>query len=448
MSGSSRRDHRSRHRGEQPGRRGTEHRARRRRGGGGRSTARGGRTAGTEHRAQTAGAGTPRPAADERETTALPEPAAARQLLETTLRELRAVFKRVTERAEAERASVAAVLHDNVIKRLDVLAAQLDPNDAAERGGADPSAALRDRLSEARRQAVGLAESVWMLLSRLRPPLLDERGLLAALRAYGERCARSTSVSVVKPETILEWFRRLVAKKFDSSKSPRKPGGTRTPEEIEELIVKMARENSSWGYSRIVGALSNLGIKRCEETIAEILRRHGVPPSSQRQPTVPWSKFIRTHQDVLAAADFFTAEVLTAVGVVTYYVLFFMHLDSRRVLIAGITQDPHEGWMKQVARNLTMAGLGFLEGRRYVIIDRDSKYTASFRAILKSAGLKVIRLPPYSPDLNAFCERWVLSVKSELLERLVVFGEEGLRRALSEYVEHYHEERNHHGLAT
>jgi hypothetical protein len=103
------------------------------------------------------------------------------------------------------------------------------------------------------------------------------------------------------------------------------------------------RESSSWGYSRIVGALSNLGIERCEETIAEILRRHGAPPSPQRKPNVPWSEFIRAHQDVLAAVDFFTAEVMTAVGLVTYYVLFFMHLDTRRVLIAGITQEPARG---------------------------------------------------------------------------------------------------------
>jgi putative transposase len=250
----------------------------------------------------------------------------------------------------------------------------------------------------------------------------------------------------VKPETILAWFRSLVARKFDSSKSPRKAGRPRTPEEIEALIVKMAEENPSWDYSRIVGALSNLGIKRCEETIAEILRRHGRPPAPRRQPSMPWSEFIRAHQDVLAAADFFTAEVLTSFGLVTYYVLFFMHIDSRRVHIAGITQYFHEGWMKQIARNVTMADIGFIEGRRYVIIDRDSKYAPSFRAILRSAVLKVIRLPPYSPNLNAFCERWVLSVKSEPLGRLVIFGEEGLRRALSEYVAHFHEERNHQGL--
>ena len=177
-----------------------------------------------------------------------------------------------------------------------------------------------------------------------------------------------------------------------------------------------------------------------------MLRRLGRPPAPRRQPSMPWSELIRAHHDVLAAADFFTAEVLTSFGLVTCYVLFFMHIDSRRVHIAGITQYPHEGWMNQIARNVTMADIGFLEGRRYLIIDRDSKYAASFRAISKSAGLKAIRLPPYSPNLNAFCERWVLSVKTELLSRLVIFGEEGLRRALSEYVAHFHEERNHQGL--
>ena len=273
-----------------------------------------------------------------------------------------------------------------------------------------------------------------------------ERIRLAKLGNELGREALEGVAAIVKPDTILDWFRELVAKKFDSSESPRKPGRPRTPEEIEELIVRLAEENPSWGYSRLVGALLNLGIKRCEETIAEILRRHGIPPAPQRMPKMPWSEFIRTHQDVLAAGDFFTAEVLTSVGIVTYYVLFFMHIDTRRVHIAGVTQYPHEGWMKQVARNVTMSDWGFLEGRRYLIIDRDSKYSAACREILKSTGLKIIRLPPYSPNLNSFAERWVLSVKSEMLSRMVFFGEEGLRRALTEYVDHYHEERNHQGL--
>ncbi len=272
-----------------------------------------------------------------------------------------------------------------------------------------------------------------------------ERIRLARLGHELGRKALEGVAAIVKPETILNWYRRLVSRKFDSSESPRRPGRPRTPEEIEELIVRIARENPSFGYSRIVGVLSNLGIKRCEQSVAEILRRHGIPPAPHRKSCLSWSEFIRTHQDMLAAADFFTAEVLTPAGLVTYYVLFFIHLDTRRVHIAGITPDPHARWMKQIARNISMPGWGFLESRRYLIIDRDSKFTGAFSDILKSAGLKVIRLPPYSPDLNAFSERWVLSVKTELLGRMLIFSENGLRRALSEYVEHYHEERNHQG---
>ena len=194
-----------------------------------------------------------------------------------------------------------------------------------------------------------------------------------------------------------------------------------------------------------MGALANLGVKRCEETVAEILRRHGIPPAPKRQSRLTWAEFIQTHQDVIARADFFTVEVLQPIGLVTYYVLFFIHLDTRRVHIAGITTSPNEQWMKQVARNLTMTGWGFLADRRYVILDRDSKYCESFRGILKESGLKLIRLPPRTPNRNAFCERWVLSVKSETLSRIVILGEKGLRRVLAGFVSHYHGERNHQG---
>ena len=272
-----------------------------------------------------------------------------------------------------------------------------------------------------------------------------ERIRLAQLGHELGRKALEGVAAIVKPETILAWFRRLVAQKYDSSKSPRRPGRPRTPEEIETLIVTMAQENPSWGYSRIVGALSNLGIKRCEETVAEVLRRHGIPPAPQRKPRLSWAEFIRTHQHVMAAADFFTAEVMTPAGLLTYYVLFFMHVDTRRLHVAGITLNPDERWMKQVARNLTMEGWGFLQGRRYLIIDRDTKFTAFFRTTVAGSGTKVLRLPPRSPNLNAYCERWVLSVKSEALSRMVLFGEQALRETLSQYVDHYHQERNHQG---
>jgi hypothetical protein len=139
---------------------------------------------------------------------------------------------------------------------------------------------------------------------------------------------------------------------------------------------------------------------------------------------------------VLAGTDFFTAEVLTLRGLVTYYVLFFIHLESRKVDIAGITVHPNEPWMQQMARNVTMEGCGILQDCRYLLHDRDTKYTLSFRAIIKSGRVKPLALPAHSPNLNAYAERWVRSVKQECLSKIILFGERSLRRALSEHVEH------------
>jgi putative transposase len=147
----------------------------------------------------------------------------------------------------------------------------------------------------------------------------------------------------------------------------------------------------------------------------------------------------------LAGTDFFTAEVLTLRGLVTYYVLFFIHLESRRVDIAGITVHPNEAWMKQIARNATMDDCGALRDCRYLLHDRDTKFTRSFRAIIASGRVKPLALPARSPNLNAYAERWVRSVKDECLSKVILFGERSLRRALSEYVDHFHTERNHQG---
>jgi hypothetical protein len=160
----------------------------------------------------------------------------------------------------------------------------------------------------------------------------------------------------------------------------------------------------------------------------------------------PGLKFLETHKDVMVGCDFFTAEVITPKGLFTYYVLFFIKIGSQEVHIAGATPSPNEAWMKQIARNVTMAGIGVLEGRKYVLIDRDSKDCASFRDILRSSGVKPIRLPAWSPDLNSYAERWVLTVKSECLWKLILVGEQSLWNALKQFVEHYHEERNHQGL--
>src|SRR5450830_699167 len=148
---------------------------------------------------------------------------------------------------------------------------------------------------------------------------------------------------------------------------------------------------------------------------------------------------------MLAGTDFFTAEVLTLRGLVTYYVLFFIHLESRKVDIAGITVHPNEQWMQQMARNATMEECGALRDCRFLLHDRDTKYTRSFRAIIVSGQVKPLALPAHSPNLNAYAERWVRSVKEECLSKMILFGERALRRALNEYVSHYHAERNHQG---
>ncbi len=170
-----------------------------------------------------------------------------------------------------------------------------------------------------------------------------------------------------------------------------------------------------------------------------------MPPAPRRKPDIPWSEFIESHQEVTAACDFFTAEVFTPTGLIPYYVLFFIKIGSREVHIAGVTPHPDESWMRQVARNVTLADSGFLWCQRHLIFDRDSKFCASFRRIIRSIGIKTIRLPPRSPNLNAHAERYVKSMKEECLSRIILFGEEGLRRTLNEFVAHYHEERNHQG---
>jgi transposase InsO family protein len=281
-----------------------------------------------------------------------------------------------------------------------------------------------------------------------RPKLSDaERATLGEIGHRLGRKALGDVATVAVPDTILTWYRKLVARKFDGSKARQGPGRPRIKREVEQLIVRMASENRDWGYDRIVGALANLGYKVSDQTVGNVLQRHALPRAPERKRTTPWAEFIRAHLAVLAGTDFFTVEVLTLRGLVTYYVLFFIHLESRRVDIAGITVHPNEQWMKQMARNATMEEWGTLRDCRYLLHDRDTKYTQSFRAIIKSGRVKTLMLPAHSPNLNGYAERWVRSVKEECLAKLVLFGERSLRRALSEYVEHYHAERNHQGKA-
>ncbi|MDP9175782.1 MAG: integrase core domain-containing protein, partial [Planctomycetota bacterium] len=164
-----------------------------------------------------------------------------------------------------------------------------------------------------------------------------------------------------------------------------------------------------------------------------------------RKGKTSWSDFIRSHTDCLLATDFFTTEVWTATGLVTYYCLFFIHVGSRKVYLAGITRSPTDAWMRQAARNLTSSGCGLLSRCRYLIRDRDAKFTAGFDMIMRSVGIETLPLPPRSPNLNAFAERFVRSIKEECLDRMIFFGEASLQRAVIQFIEHYHVERPHQG---
>jgi hypothetical protein len=272
-----------------------------------------------------------------------------------------------------------------------------------------------------------------------------ERGALGGIGHRLGRKVLADVATVARPDTILGWYRKLVAGKFDGSKARRGPGRPRIKREVEQLIIRMACENRDWGYDRIAGALANLGYEISDQTVGNVLQRHGLPSAPERKRTTTWAAFIRTHLALLAGTDFFTAEVLTLRGLVTYYVLFFIHLESRRVDIAGITVHPDESWMKQIARNATMEDCGALRDCRYLLHDRDTKFTRSFRAIIVSGRVEPLALPARSPNLNAYAERWVRSIKEECLSKVILFGERSLRRALSDYVDHFHAERNHQG---
>ncbi len=273
----------------------------------------------------------------------------------------------------------------------------------------------------------------------------DQRCRLAAkAKGLGRKLLRELG-TIVTPDTLLAWHRRLIARKYDGS-TKRGPGRPRVMETIRELVVRMARENRSWGYTRLMGALSNLGHEVGRGTVANILKEKGIEPAPQRSEKTSWAEFLKTHWGSIAATDFFTVEVWTLGGLVRYHVLFVIELSTRRVEIAGIVPEPEGEWMKQMGRNLTDGIDGFLLGKRYLIHDRAPLFTNDFREILKSVDVECLKLPPRSPNLNAFAERFVLSIKSECLDGMIIFGEGRLRRLIREYVDHYHQERNHQGL--
>lgn len=250
--------------------------------------------------------------------------------------------------------------------------------------------------------------------------------------------------TLVTPDTLLAWHRKLIARKWTFAKKT--PGRPRVAQEVTDWVLRMARENTSWGYDRIQGALDNLGYRVAPNTVRNILKNYGIEPAPERAKRTSWKAFLKAHWDTIAATDFFAVEVWTARGLTTYYVIFFIHLSTRYVRIGGVTAAPNGAFMKQVARNITDVEDGFLLEKHILIMDRDTKYTTDFRGHLDREGVKSVRCPVRAPNCNAFSERFVRSIKEECLNRIIFFGETSLRRAIREYMAHYQVERNHQGI--
>jgi putative transposase len=230
-----------------------------------------------------------------------------------------------------------------------------------------------------------------------------ERKTLAEIGQKLGKQALKEVATIVKPDTILAWHRKLVAQKFDGSQQRKPPGRPRSNEELEALVIRMAQENCSWGYDRIVGTLANLGYTIRDQTVGDLLKRHGRAPAPERKTTTTWKELIRTYMDVLVATDFLTAEVWTLGGLMTYYVLCFIHLGSRKVHIAGVTPHPNAAWMVQGARHVTMEAWGFLSPGQYLIHDRDTKCCAAIQQLIDDASVERVVLPPPVTESACVC---------------------------------------------
>jgi len=277
--------------------------------------------------------------------------------------------------------------------------------------------------------------------------LLDNRQrtrLAAKAKCLTRELLEATTV-LFTPETVLAWYRKLIAQKYDGSENCKNPGRPRISQELTDLAIRFKKENPRWGYTRIRDFIVHLGHKIGETTVKNILLEHGYDPEPDLTRKTTWKEFLSSHWNVLAACDPFSVELFVKGKLVRYMVFFAIHVATRKVEILGICAQPNGPWMEQIARNVSGEG-GFLVGKKYLIRDRDPLYTDKFDSILKAAGVDPVKLPPRSPNLNPHAGRFVRSAREECLDHLILASEDQLRYVLSEYLEYYHHERIHEGL--
>jgi transposase InsO family protein len=273
---------------------------------------------------------------------------------------------------------------------------------------------------------------------RRAPVRPEDRAILAALARALPRSA--WSALSVRPATLLRWHRELVSRRW--TYPHRRSGRPPLDRHVQALVLRLARENSGWGYRRIVGELQSLGIAVSATSVRAILARHGLPPAPQRDE-LAWRDFLRQHAATTLACDFFTVETAWLKRI---YVLFFISLESRRVEFVACTANPTGAWVAQQARNLLMTLDDRQQPLRFLIHDRDAKFGGGCDHVFQSEGITVIRTPVQAPNANAHAERWVGSVRRECLDRLLIFSRRQLEHVLRVYAGHYNRHRPHRSL--
>jgi putative transposase len=289
-------------------------------------------------------------------------------------------------------------------------------------------------------EVVMLRHEVAVLRRQVHRPALEpaDRAVLAGLSRLLTR--QRLGHLFVQPSTLLRWHRDLVAKRWTYPHG--RPGRPAIPEGTTAVVLRLAKENPQWGYRRIHGELATMGVVIAASSVWATLKRHGIDPSPRRSgPT--WAEFLAAQAKGLMACDFFHVDTILLRRL---YVLVFIHHDSRLVRIAGITAKPISDWVTQQARNLSMDLADHANAVKFLIRDRDTKFTASFDAIFAADAIRVIRTPVRAPRANAICERVIGTIRRECLDRTLILGRRHLEGVLAEYVEHYNVHRPHRFL--